>query len=105
MSTPVSVRSSEDEKSWVYVCNPDENTCGEKGTCVCGKPADESTARQPWVVTKEGYELAAEWRVQRGKRDQEAFGMYIFNDWTGYGICEVIENMVLVALDGDWDHV
>ena len=56
-------------------------------------------------MTKEGYELAAEWRVQRGKRDQEAFGMYIFNDWTGYGICEVIENMVLVALDGDWDHV
>lgn len=61
---------------------------------MCGKPADGDTAHHKRVVTKRGYELATEWRVQKEKRDQDAFGMYIFNDWTGYGICEVIENMV-----------
>lgn len=62
---------------------------------MCGKTADGDTAHHKRVVTKRGYELATEWRVQKEKRDQEAFGMYIFNDWTGYGICEVIENMFL----------
>ena len=76
--------------------------CQDKDTCICGKPADENTAYR-WAVTRKGYELAAEWRVQKGKRDQDNFGMYIFNDWTAYGICEVIENMVRVTLNGYCD--
>ena len=51
-------------------------------------------------MTKKGYELATEWRVQRGRRDQDAFGMYIFRDWNAYGICEVMENMVLLMVLG-----
>jgi hypothetical protein len=31
------------------------------------------------------------------KRDQDCHNMYIYNDWTGYGVTEVMENMVCVS--------
>ena len=95
-----SAQSSDDEQhSWVSICNPQEDTCKSKETCVCGNVANENT-QDPWVMTKKGYELATEWRVQRGRRDQDAFCMYIFRDWNAYGICEVMENMVLLMVLG-----
>lgn len=56
-----------------------------------------------------------QWQEQQAKRDQDMFGMYIFNDWSGYGTAEVMENMLL-AFDKDakkkvtepmvlWSHV
>ena len=59
-----------------------------------GESADEDTPCQVSVVTKKGYALAMAWRVQKETRDQVASGIYNFNDWTGYGIGEVMENMV-----------
>lgn len=87
--------SSEDDKNWVYICNPQEETCGTTGgVCVCGEPVYKDDTASQYVVTKKGYELTTEWRLQKAKREQDAFGMYIFRDWNGYGICEVMENMV-----------
>ena len=37
------------------------------------------------------------WRVQKEKLDQDASGICIFNNWAGYGICEVMENMVRIV--------
>ena len=39
-----------------------------------------------------------EWMDQADKRCPDLFDMYIFNDFYGYGICEVIENMVTLLL-------
>ena len=32
--------------------------------------------------------------LQTQKRDQDAFGMFIYNDFTGYGLQEVIQNQL-----------
>ena len=57
------------------------------------KPADHHPNHK-WIVSKKGFELLQEWNVQQAKRDQDSFDMYIFSDFSGYGTCEVIENMV-----------
>ena len=95
--TSTGAQSSEWGESWVEICKPEGETCENEDVDIRGKSPDEDTPSQNWVVTKKGYELAMAWRVQKEKRDQDASRMYIFNDWTGYGICEVMENMVRIV--------
>lgn len=71
-----------------------EDTCGGKD-CLCFKLADDHPEHK-WIVTKKGFELQNEWLNQADKRCPDNFDMYIFNDFYGYGICEVIENMVIL---------
>ena len=72
------------------------DTCGGKD-CLCFKLADDHPEHK-WIVTKKGFELQNEWLNQADKRCPDNFDMYIFNDFYGYGICEVIENMVILPI-------
>ena len=71
------------------------DTCGGGKECLCFKLADDHPEHK-WIVTKKGFELQNEWLNQAEKRCPDNFDMYIFNDFYGYGICEVIENMVIL---------
>ena len=59
---------------------------------MCGRYADANP--KEWTVTKKGFELHKEWEQEQCQRDQDNFEMHIFGDWSGYGTCEVMENMV-----------
>lgn len=61
--------------------------------CLCGRYPD-ANPEENWIVTKRGFELHKEWRDEQYLRDQGSFKMHIFEDWSGYGTCEVMENMV-----------
>jgi hypothetical protein len=62
--------------------------------CMCKKPAEDYPDHK-WIVTQKGFALSLEWLQQVENRHQENFDMYISNDFNGYGICEVMENILL----------
>jgi len=106
------------DNTWVCICRPRigmfrwhqrkepyvemEHRCRQAGICFCGRPASANPEHKR-VVTKRGYRLTMEWFEQYKLRNQEDSDMLIFRKWTGYGICEVIENMVsYVTCIGVW---
>ena len=58
-----------------------------------GHPADDYPGHK-WIVTKRGGQWEKYWLSEQWKRDQRAFNAYFYNDWTGYGILEILENQV-----------
>lgn len=72
--------------------------CGHVGGCIRSAPLIADPAYQ-WIISKKGIELAQEWTLQQQKRCQDNYNMHIFNDWNGYGISEVIENIVCVHVN------
>lgn len=72
--------------------------CGRLGGCIRSAPPIAEPAYQ-WIISKKGIELAQEWTLQQQKRCQDNYDMHIFNDWNGYGISEVIENIVCVHVN------
>ena len=75
------------------LCHVRGKRCGWDKSCVCGRYAD-ANPDESRIVTKKGFELHKEWDLEQFQRDQDMFRMYIFEDWSGYGVCEVMENMV-----------
>ena len=66
--------------------------CFRKG-CVCADPiADHPNWK--WIVTKEGRKMALNLHKEAWKRDQDSQGQYHYNDFSGYGFQEVVENML-----------
>lgn len=45
-------------------------------------------------MSSKARKLNKKYELQTQKRDQDLFGMYIYNDFTGYGLQEVIENQL-----------
>lgn len=100
------------EESWICVCcptsdcaaeagiDPDdeddtiEELCGGGLKCLCRKPADEHP-EHTWILTKTGFELVLTWQQDQMKREPDAFGMYVYNDFAAYGLREVMDNMLL----------
>lgn len=72
--------------------------CGIKKSCMCGQYADANPRGTTWLVTKKGFELHKEWGLERVQRDQDSFRMHTSNDWSGYGTCEVIKDMVRTTI-------
>lgn len=60
------------------------------------QPADEHPDHK-FITTRATNTLVDKYRVEVLKRDQDAFGCYFYNDFTGYGQQEVIENMLQAA--------
>lgn len=88
------VPNDADGKTWMCLCHVRGKRCGKDKKCVCGRYADANPA-ETWIVTKKGFDLHWEWRLEQFQRDQDSFRMHIFSDWNGYGTCEVMENMFL----------
>ena len=60
---------------------------------MCGRYADANPDENR-IVTWKGFKFYTEWKAGQYLRDQASFNMHIFEDWSGYGTCEVMENMV-----------
>ena len=97
------------DNTWICICptktslirhNESENDDrDEKYDCGCGSKClvmqlASANPGHKWVMTKKGYQLAMEWGMQQELRCQDNFDMHILNRWNGYGISEVIENIV-----------
>ncbi|KAF7548739.1 hypothetical protein G7Z17_g6860 [Cylindrodendrum hubeiense] len=49
----------------------------------------------PWVFSMLGQDRSRWWILEAMKRDQDEFGMHIYNDFSSYGKLEVLENIFL----------
>lgn len=84
------VESDEDEEEEGHANIP-ENRAPD-GKCMCRKPAKDFPEWK-WVISKRGLEIMMlDLMKEFWKRDQDAHGDYNCNDWTGYGVQEVMEN-------------
>lgn len=103
------------DNTWICICRPDslrvqrlypeyfedpddsdegmDVSCGSTGKCVCELPASAKPEHK-WIVTKKGLALGHDWWTEQAERNQYNYGMLITRKWNGYGISEVIENMV-----------
>ncbi|KAL5415887.1 hypothetical protein PMIN03_002464 [Paraphaeosphaeria minitans] len=46
-----------------------------------------------WVMLMESWKIYCEWERRSGYCQPDFLGMYIYNDWYGYGIQELLENL------------
>jgi len=60
------------------------------------QPADEHPDHK-LIITRATNTLVNKYRVEVNMRDQDIFGCHFYNDFTGYGQQEVIENMLQAA--------
>lgn len=64
---------------------------------MCFESAD-AFPEHKWVMTLAGRKLFRAWKLEQHLRDPDCYEreitVPIFRKWSGYGICEVIENMV-----------
>ncbi|KAL4960727.1 uncharacterized protein BDV14DRAFT_138685 [Aspergillus stella-maris] len=82
--------------------NEDENDeprekkdkCDTGKTCMCHKLAADNP-EYPITVTAAGYQKFITQMIHTDVRCPDFFSMYVFNDFQGYGILEVLENLVL----------
>ncbi|OGM43431.1 hypothetical protein ABOM_007634 [Aspergillus bombycis] len=77
--------------------------CDGGKKCPCQKsPADHPG--YPWVATRAGLRKFTSQHIHADIRCPDAFSMYVYNDFAGYGLVEVAQNLVLdfVDAEGDW---
>jgi hypothetical protein len=79
----------------------DGNEIIKKSATRAKKDAEKEAFVPPRVVTDEGFPVSKagmekfiEINQEVDKRDQDLHGMYIYNDFSGYGVTEVMENLV-----------
>ncbi|KAF1968411.1 hypothetical protein BU23DRAFT_558647 [Bimuria novae-zelandiae CBS 107.79] len=58
------------------------------------KPVGEHNHRK-WVMLKEGWSMFCDWKRRSGYCQPDFLAMYIYNDFYGYGIQELLENLLL----------
>ncbi len=68
--------------------------CDDGKTCLCGKPASQHPGCV-WVMSGAGWELFLAQTEHYYLRSPDAFNMISFNDHTGCGVMEVLENLML----------
>jgi hypothetical protein len=73
--------------------------CGS-GNCMCRKSPQEFP-NWKWLITRKGYEKLIDLTIEAEKRDQDHMGQYHYNDFSGYGFQEVVENHVSFATRAD----
>jgi hypothetical protein len=79
----------------------DDSKKSEKGGGKKDKDTEKGDFVPPRVVTDEGFPVTKagmkrffEINQEVDKRDQDMHGMHIYNDFSGYGVTEVLENTV-----------
>ncbi|KAE8316876.1 hypothetical protein BDV41DRAFT_573380 [Aspergillus transmontanensis] len=71
-----------------------EPECDGGESCRCYKPAADYPDH-PWVFSRAGLDKMITYRIMLDLRDPDNFSMYTFNDHSGYGAIEVVQNMML----------
>lgn len=59
------------------------------------KPAAEHPEHK-WIVMWQTWKMLCEWRRRASYTDPDNFSMYIYNDFNGYGLQELVENFVSI---------
>lgn len=81
-----------------YSCDPETSDSEveriqNEGEKYKGQPAEKFPSHL-WIISRQAEKLLTKYMIEAAKRDQDSFGMYIYNDWSGYGLQEVIENQL-----------
>ncbi|KXT18473.1 hypothetical protein AC579_2240 [Pseudocercospora musae] len=71
----------------------DEGDDAEESKVVWKKSASEHP-HWKWIMLRESFDLLDAAYKDTDNRDPDIFGMYIYNDYLGYGIIEILENMI-----------
>lgn len=61
------------------------------------KPYDKLASLHPdwpWYFTMLGVDRFTWWQIEALKRNQDDFDLHVYNDFTGYGMHELMENIV-----------
>lgn len=69
-------------------------SCDGGKTCLCNKPASEHP-EHPWKFSYAGKRKFLTQIDHFGLRCPDYFGMYTFNDHVGYGVMEILQNLML----------
>lgn len=93
----------EDEEDDEEGSKKEKVKCDAGKTCLCGKPASEHPDHH-WIISHAGLQKFNTQRTMCYLRCPDAFDMHIYNDFEGYGVLEVLENLLLdfVEADGNW---
>ncbi|KAL4778436.1 hypothetical protein BJX76DRAFT_352627 [Aspergillus varians] len=73
---------------------PNNGKCDGGETCICTKPAAEHP-EHPFTITVAGYLKLMHQFMHTDLRTPDCFSMYIFNDFSGYGVMEILQNLIL----------
>jgi hypothetical protein len=79
--------------------NETSNAYGS-GNCMCRK-SPQDFPDWKWLITRKGYQMIIDLQIAAEKRDQDHMGEYHYNDFSGYGFQEVVENHVSFATRAD----
>lgn len=47
-----------------------------------------------WIITRAVHDLLIKYNIDADLRDQDLIGCYFYNDFTGYGLHEVVDNIM-----------
>lgn len=118
MEKEVSIKDDEGNLDWDFIClskpaSEDEDefdkedeeddeankdgAIDDSSNSVKANPNGKLASLHPdhvWVVSMLGRDRCRWWQLEALKRDQDDFGMYVYNDFSHYGKIEVIENIV-----------
>ncbi|OAR02135.1 hypothetical protein LLEC1_07301 [Akanthomyces lecanii] len=90
----------EDEDKDKQVTN--QPKCDGGKTCLCKKNAVDHPDH-PWALSMAGEQLYLSQFILASLRDPDNFSMYTYNDHFGYGLIEMLQNMILdFAASSDW---
>src|SRR6185437_14529417 len=85
--------------------NPQESSdrCDGGQSCLCNKPAADHP-EHPWLITYAGWRKFYTQHIHASLRCPDNFDMYTYNDHAGYGMLEVVQNLLLdyVESDSNW---
>ncbi|KAL4803157.1 hypothetical protein BDV18DRAFT_163216 [Aspergillus unguis] len=82
--------------------------CDAGKTCVCNKPAS-GHPEHPYTLVTAAYQKFSDQIIHTNVRLPDAFDMYVFNDFAGYGVLEVLQNLAVdfeeARAQGDWKEM
>ncbi|KXX80644.1 hypothetical protein MMYC01_203400 [Madurella mycetomatis] len=77
--------------------------CDGGKTCLCNKPAAEHPGHV-WKLSAAGKRKFFTQRIHFELRCPDNFGMYTFNDHAGYGMLEIVQNLILDFEEAAGNH-
>ncbi|KAL5043050.1 hypothetical protein BDW71DRAFT_188819 [Aspergillus fruticulosus] len=84
----------DDEEDEEDVNDRPKAKCDMGKTCMCNKPAEEYPGYH-LTISKAGHNKFIDQIVHTNVRTPDSFGMYVYNDFAGYGVWEVLQNLAV----------
>ncbi|KAL6233293.1 hypothetical protein BDW75DRAFT_215624 [Aspergillus navahoensis] len=84
----------EDEEDEEHFNDKPKAKCDFGKTCMCNKPAEEHPD-YPLTISKAGHTKFIDQIVHTNVRNPDSFNMYVYNDFAGYGVWEVLQNLAV----------